>query len=216
MESPRLSIAAMGLVPLLLFALYAPFSGESDLWIAKYFYHNGQFENSYYLEWIYHYAIIPGWILALSGCALLFGKWRRIGLFIVLTLALGAGLIVHAALKDHWGRPRPKQTIEFGGTQAFRPFYKPNFFQQPEPSKSFPCGHCTMGFYFFTIMLLGIHFRNRVLFWSGFGLSILIGGALGYARIAQGGHYLSDVIASGLIMWLAAVCLYYLCIKKTC
>ena len=66
-------------------------------------------------------------------------------------MVVGAGFIVHTALKDHWGRPRPKQIIAFGGEQTFRPFYSPNFFHQPEPSKSFPCGHCTMGFYFFAV-----------------------------------------------------------------
>ena len=51
-------------------------------------------------------------------------------------MAIGVGLFTHILLKDHWGRPRPKQVTQFGGTQEFHPFYKPNFFDQPQPSRA--------------------------------------------------------------------------------
>lgn len=209
------------LLPLLFLAIFAPFSESLDLRISHYFFRDNQFANTDFLNFIYDYAIFPGWILAgigLSGfliASLLkdMQKYLRIFLFLVLTLGIGSGIIVHALLKDHWGRPRPKQTIEFGGNQPFQPFYQPNFTNQLEPAKSFSCGHCTMGFYFFSLMFVGIALKNRRYFWLGLIASFLLGGLLGYARIAQGGHFFSDVIISAIIMWWTSVIGFFF-IKK--
>ncbi len=232
MDSPQLSevkikkspsLLRAGLIfPLLFLALYAPWSGSIDLWISHQFYHGDQFESSPFLEIIYHYAIIPGWILAgMASIGLIFSsffsklrKHLRLLIFLILTLGIGSGIVVHAVLKENWGRPRPRQTTEFGGTQAFLPFYAPNLKEKPEPSKSFSCGHCTMGFYFFTLMLLGIYFRNQMVFWTGIILSLGLGGVLGYARIAQGGHFFSDVIVSAVVMWWTALILYFYLMKS--
>lgn len=209
---------------LLLFLIfYVPLSAYLDLKVTHYFYNKGLFQTNTFLESIYHYGIIPGWILA--GLATLgfilsffyqeFAKRRRDFLLIILTLALGSGLIGHALLKDHWGRPRPKQTIEFGGAQAFRPFYSPNLSEQPEPSKSFICGHCTMGFYFFSVFFLGLYHQKKALTYFGLIFALFLGGLLSYARVAQGGHFLSDIVMAALIMWWTALFLtYYLLIKK--
>ena len=122
----------------------------------------------------------------------------------LLTIIFGAGLIIDKSFKDHWGRPRPKQTIEFGGTQPFRPFYKPHFFN-PEPSKSFPSGHSSMGFYFFSLVFVGRRLGKRWLFQSATMLAIVLGALLCYTRMAQGGHYFSDVLMSAAIMWWTAL-----------
>src|SRR4051812_8492190 len=37
----------------------------------------------------------------------------RVAVFLLLSLALGPGLVVNAVLKDHWGRARPTQVTEF-------------------------------------------------------------------------------------------------------
>ena len=132
---------------------------------------------------------------------------RTHALALVLTIILGAGFITHTLLKDHWGRPRPKQVTEFGGSQPFRPFYSPNFFHQPHPSKSFPCGHCTMGFYFFALALVLKRLGYRKGYYFTFAFALVFGITLGISRMAQGGHFLSDVLAAGLIMWITA----YLC-----
>jgi membrane-associated PAP2 superfamily phosphatase len=221
-KNPLFLLKAGFIFPLILLALYAPWSGPLDLWVSHQFYHANGFENSAFLDAIYHYAIFPGWILAGVGIlGLLFSfvkinirKRLRIFLFLILTLGIGSGVIVHALLKDHWGRPRPRQTTEFGGTQPFSPFYQPNVNKQVELSKSFPCGHCTMGFYFFTLMFLGVAFRDKKLLWAGLLLAIGLGGLLGYARIAQGGHFFSDVLVSGIIMWCTALILYCYLIKN--
>lgn len=209
-------------LPLVALILLTPWSAEIDLGLSRWFYRDGRFQASDFLDWIFHYGLIPAWIVVGSAALVwifsyfircLF-PWRRICLYLILVLGIGSGLFVHALLKDHWGRPRPKQIVEFGGQQPFRPYYKPNFFQQLEPSRSFPCGHCSMGFYFFSLILLGRHYRSNALFYSGWILTIILGGLLSFARLAQGGHFFTDIFVSALVMWWTAVGLYYFLFKK--
>lgn len=200
------------LLPLLVLAVITPFTPMLDLGVARYFYAHGRFASTPFEDFIFNYAVYPAfavgflalgfWILAFFVPAL--KKWRSSCALLVLTLALGAGFIVHVVLKDHWGRPRPRQVIEFGGRQEFRPYYLPRFFHQPEPAKSFPCGHCTMGFYFFAVGLVcGRLGWRKAASWS-YCLALFLGILLGATRMAQGGHFLSDVLVSALIMWLSA------------
>lgn len=214
-------------LPILLMIMIAPFTPWLDLSIARYFYRIGgpdghQFVSNDFTYFMYEYGTIPAWItigiasiaFLLSYCFRRWQKWRSPALVLLLTIAIGAGFITHALLKEHWGRPRPKQVEEFGGMQPFRPFYQPNFNHQPEPSKSFVCGHCTMGFFFFALTLVGRRLEDKRLFWLGIGLAIVLGVALSLARMAQGGHFLSDTLMSALIMWLTALMCDWLIYSK--
>lgn len=211
-------------LPILLWLIFTPWSTELDLKASHFFYHEGAFVSHSFWNWLYIYGIWPAWIMtliALIGFALSFKKvyqaWRIPCLYILLTFGIGAGLIIHATLKDHWGRPRPKQVTEFGGLQPFRPYYEPNIRNQPEPSKSFACGHASMGYCFFALIFLGAIYRLYWLYWLGLILAWGLGLLLSIARIAQGGHFLSDTLASALIMWLTAWGLaYWLFAKKEC
>ncbi len=204
-------------VPLFILIALIPFSTRIDLDTSRLFYEGGAFQSNQLLDAIYLYGLFPAWIVVgaavisfiLSFLYPFFKKFRRLSLYLILTLVLGSGIIVHVALKDHWGRPRPKQTIEFGGSQSFRSFFEPNFLNQPEPAKSFPCGHCSMGFYFFTFIILGRRYRSSLFTMIGLLLSLFLGGLLSYARIAQGGHFFSDVLVSAFIMWWTAIIVYY-------
>ncbi|MBA3956884.1 MAG: phosphatase PAP2 family protein [Parachlamydiaceae bacterium] len=198
--------------PLFLFTLFAPFSAEMDLAVSRYFYVEGHFSSYPLFLFMYHYGYLIGNIVACAAAVVLVGsylvkrwkKWRSPALLLVLTMLVGAVVISHAIFKDNWGRPRPKQVEEFGGLQQFRPFYEPNF-SSPEPSKSFPCGHCTTGFFFFALALIGKRMGNTNLTAVGFVLAVVLGGLLSLTRIAQGGHFLSDTLASALIMWYTAL-----------
>lgn len=184
-----------------------------DLRIERSFFESngGKFHSDAFLEFVYDYGPLPAEIIAIGAVfGLFFKKWRKPALLLVLTMIIGAGALVHATFKDHWGRPRPRQVIEFGGKQEFRPFYSPNFFNQPENSKSFPCGHCSMGFYFFAFAALGIRYRKRGMFWLGLLTALILGGLLGWIRMAQGGHFFTDIFFSGLIMWMTVLVLDWL------
>lgn len=199
--------------PLLFVAALTPFTPFLDLTISDFFYQPSQsFQSNQFYDFLYHYGLIPAQLLfAISACILFLGcffkkwkKWHSPALVLTLSLLIGGGLIVHQLFKDHWGRPRPKQVIEFGGAQPFRPFYQPNFFNQPEPSKSFSCGHCTMGFYFFSLALVGRRLGYKKTFWVALALAFGLGFSLSLARIAQGGHFFSDTVVSAVVMWLSA------------
>lgn len=200
-------------LPIFVVALITPFTPWLDLSLSHHFYQgHGKFtENSFTYFW-YNYGVLLAQILGLLSALIYLLSFvikklrplRRPALVLILTMAIGAGFIVHTILKDHWGRPRPKQVIEFGGTQEYRPLWKPNFFLQPEPSKSFPCGHCTMGFYFFALIIVGKRLQKDYLIWLGILLSAVFGIALSYTRIAQGGHFFSDTLFTALVLWLTA------------
>ncbi len=124
---------------------------------------------------------------------------KRFTIIILLSLSIGPGLITNAIFKDNWGRPRPYQVIRDGA--EFRPVYRPDF--GASQNNSFPCGHATVGF-FLGIPLLVIGRRKCALITS------FIGGAfVGLVRFLQGGHYLTDIIFSGIIVWMVAEIIIY-------
>lgn len=207
-----LSISNWILYPVFTLLVFTPWSGQLDQRVTQFFFTDGHFISSALLDFIYQYGLYPAWIVVLGSLFIFiltffncyFKKWRQIALYFILILTIGSGLIIHVLLKDHWGRPRPKQVIEYGGQQPFRPYYLPKFTRQIEPSKSFPCGHCSMGFYFFGLALVGKLYKSRLIYYFGLTLAWGLGGMLSFVRIAQGGHFFSDVVVSGLIMWWTA------------
>lgn len=203
--------------PALFILLLTPFSAWLDLAITRFFYNIGNdpvehFVSSPLTELLFLIGPMPANLFALGAAFLLIGswifqslkKWRNPALVLLLSYAIGAGLIVNGILKEYWGRPRPKQVEEFGGTQSFRPYYSPNF-HQPQPSKSFPCGHCASGFYFFALGILGLRLNKSWLTMTGFALALIFGITLSLSRMAQGGHFLTDTLFAALIMWYTAL-----------
>ncbi len=187
---------------------------DLDLAISSQFFDGVAFQSTPFQLWLFTWGPIPSYIAAAIGIGLIFtSKWRKTGLLLFLTLALGSGLLVNGVLKPGWGRPRPRQVIEFGGSQPYRPFYHPNF-SPPERSLSFPCGHAAAGFYFFSLVAIGRRQRSRALFWLGWGLSLLLGLSLSYIRIAMGGHFFTDTIFSALTMGAVVWLLDYLIYRK--
>lgn len=126
---------------------------------------------------------------------------RQIALTTLATVALGTGLFVNGLGKDFTGRPRPRTIEEFGGHSQYR---APLQLGTPGVGKSFPCGHCSAGYAVGAVGLAVLAARPAlglgIIFASlGFGL------AMGAARMAAGAHFLSDVLWSGILTWLAAL-----------
>jgi membrane-associated PAP2 superfamily phosphatase len=166
-------------------------------------------------SFVYKYGVFAGVLLAAAALVVLTvsywspRRWfplRRPALYLVLVVALGPGLMVNLVLKDHFGRPRPRDVVELGGREPFLPVGVPGTDRQ---AKSFPCGHCSMGFYL-GVPYLVLRRRRRRAAWAFMGLGLAAGAALGLARMAAGGHFLSDVIASGGVVWLVALALHRL------
>ena len=132
--------------------------------------------------------------------------WRidaRVALFLLLALALGPGLLVNTVLKDHWGRARPSQVTEFGGTQHFTPALLPS--DQCARNCSFPGGHPAIGFSLVSFAFLVRAPRRRHLAVSA---AVAAGAVIGLARMAQGGHFLSDVVFAGFLVIATSWLLY--------
>lgn len=226
-ETSFFSRNAEWLIPLVFFIIIAPLTPGLDLGIERYFYSmesesGHRFVNNIYTHIIYHYGPWPTLIVSvLAGLGFCFSyissnqkHWRRPLLVITLTMAIGSGLLVHLVFKDHWGRPRPKQVIEFGGSHAFQPFYVPNLTLKIGREKSFPCGHCSMGYYFFGFALAARRLQSHRWFNRWLLFALVWGSILGICRMAQGGHFFSDVIAAGVIMWLTALFSEWLVYEK--
>jgi membrane-associated PAP2 superfamily phosphatase len=212
------------LYPTFLLLLITPFTPWLDLSIENHFYEQGNdpvthFVNSPFNNFVYNYlSYLAFAAVGIAGLAFLISfirnpHWRNHSLAIMLTMIIGAGLIVHVVLKEYWGRPRPRQIENYGGNQVYHPVWKPQL-NPPEPSKSFTCGHCTMGFFFFALYFVGLRTGNRYLKWGGLAAAIILGAMLGWARMAQGGHFFSDVIYSAYFMWIAALMMDWLVYSK--
>ncbi len=131
-------------------------------------------------------------------------KHRGLAMYLALVMAIGPGLLVNAMFKDHYGRPRPRDVQQLGGDKVFLPVLQPDFSQN---GKSFPSGHASMGFYW---MCLGVFCweRNRKWSWGLLVFGLAYGGLMGFGRIAQGGHWLSDILWAGGFVYLTSWILY--------
>lgn len=164
---------------------------------------------------VYEWGVLAGVLLAAAALVVLSLSywhprrllgWRKPALYLVLVCTIGPGLVVNVAFKDHFGRPRPREVVELGGTERFLPVWTPG----PDPqAKSFPCGHCSMGFYLSTPWLV-LKRRRRKTGLAFLAAGLVAGGALGAARMMAGGHFLSDVAWAGGMVWLVAIALYHL------
>lgn len=164
---------------------------------------------------IYRYGVLLGVLLAAAALVTFtlsywfparLLAWRRPALFLVLVAAVGPGLVINVGFKDHYGRPRPREVVELGGKEPFLPVWSPG--SDPQ-AKSFPCGHCAMGFYL-SVPWLVLKRRRRRAALAFLGAGLAWGAALGVARMAAGGHFLSDVVWAGGMVWLTALALYHL------
>ena len=161
----------------------------------------------------YRYGTYPPVILgAVGGAVFLFGRrlWpslderqlkllRLNGLFLALMLIIGPGLVVNLGLKSLVGRPRPLQCQEFDGQMAFR--HVGEIAAHKFPNSSFPSGHAAVAFFMMAPgFLVG---SNRPLARAAWILGgIFYGIAMGFTRVLQGGHFVSDVLWAGVIVYL--------------
>ncbi len=120
----------------------------------------------------------------------------RHALLMLLTLALGPGLLANTILKDNWGRPRPIEVTEFGGPLKFLPWWDP---RGPCPKNcSFIAGEPSGAFWTLAPAALTPP-QWRAL---AYGAALAFGTAIGLVRAGGGGHFFSDVVFAGVFMFL--------------
>lgn len=162
-------------------------------------------------QMLYNFGVMPAIAISFLGLIILMlgyfikrlTAYRKIALYLFLVLAIGNGLVVNGLFKDHWGRPRPAQIINYNGIQSFEPSL---CIDLNSTGKSFPCGHATMGFYFFAAGLLFKAGRKRN---AIFAFALVFGLAIGIARSSMGGHFITDTAWAAIMMWIVIKGLYY-------
>lgn len=135
---------------------------------------------------------------------------RTAALFFWLLLVVGPGLLANLGFKEYWGRPRPREVLQLGGTMQFHQPWQPG----PAPrNSSFPAGHPTAAFYMsspYFVLRKKRPLQGRLWLWGG----IIFGVLMGATRIIQGGHFLTDVIWSAGAVYLPAIILAELVLER--
>ncbi len=151
--------------------------------------------NWWWVEWI------NGWIPAVFRACLLialigwlvaqFGSrwqaWRLPLAFVVVAGVLGPGMVVNWGFKENWQRARPYQVENCGGPQKFS--RAAVISDQCNNHCSFVSGHVSCGVF---LISLGLVHRRRQRRWAAIGVAS--GLVIGFARMADVAHWLSDVL----------------------
>ena len=158
---------------------------------------------------LYDWGIYPAWILGGGGLVVWLASfvwlklepWRDTGLFYGLLLILGPGVLINGVLKPYWGRPRPNNVAALGGEREFLPVWE---WGQGQEESSFPSGHASTGFYLMAPAFVCYRRRPRLAL-AFLLLGIVSGTVMGLARMVAGGHFPSDVVWAGGIVYFVAL-----------
>lgn len=197
------------LILLIAFNIVYPHFDETFSWL--FFTPNiGFFLNTSWGEWIKHsiwWASCTAIFLSLLYIFIHFTflnnlNNRKKGIFVLLFLIIGPGLIVDWGLKNHWGRARPKSTVTFGGTALYSPPFSPS--QQCLRNCSFVSGHAAAGY---SCLVFGAFSQKRARWLLS---SLSLGFLFGLLRVFQGAHFLSDIIFAFFPLWFTRECMIHL------
>lgn len=218
-----LTLAALALAALVLFAAVP----RLDLVVSGWFYRQGQG------FWLSDQPIVEAvrygiWYLSVavfvfSIVALLFAAARRplLGVdvqeagFIFLLYLIGPVLMVNGLLKTYWGRARPVDVTEFGGTAGFTPPWLPT--DQCIDNCSFVSGEGSAATALALAFLVLAPDAWRLLSRRGFAVYALAGVVLPAAglalRVMTGRHFLSDTVFAMLLVLAIGLGLHRLLLK---
>jgi len=124
-------------------------------------------------------------------------RYRPVVVYLLAVAVTGPMFLVNSVFKDQWGRARPSQVEQFGGNSQFTRAAVPA--DQCAKNCSFVSGHASVGFFF---LALAFAWPRRRRLWLATGAALGLG--IGFIRILQGGHFLSDVVFSGIVVYLTA------------
>ena len=192
-------------------ALLMAFS-DVDIRISRLFFDHGFYlANQPWVRFLHHSVrgfIVVSMVLAV-GTYVINRRWtwnllnidgRKIT-YLFLVLILGAGLIVNVSLKDTFGRARPRDIAEFGGSEQFTPAFVIS--DACDTNCSFASGDTAGAFFVLAFILVAN--RKRAVSMAGVGFGVLVSAA----RIASGAHFFSDTVVSFFVMLIVADCLHY-------
>lgn len=198
--APQLDLAAAGL-------FYDPFDGFflKDQALVRFVYE--------FVPWLSRAVIAALLVFVLLAWTwqrrrVFFLAQRQAALFLLLVALVGPLLLVNGVFKEHWGRARPSQIEQFGGSKQFTRAAIPA--DQCAKNCSFVSGHASSGFFFLAPAFV---FATRRRMWLAIGTGAGLG--IGLVRMIQGGHFLSDVLFSGIVVYLTAWLLHALLFRES-
>lgn len=144
-------------------------------------------------------------IVVLKKGGVYFGIFDKRSLIFLLTFfILTSGIVVNMTLKEFSGRARPSKVVQFGGSQELTPPLL-KAYECDNHNCSFSSGHSSLAFGMGVFALLLPLYKNLIFF-----AALIYGGLVSVARVAQGGHFLSDTIFSFFVVIFSMQLLYYL------
>lgn len=148
------------------------------------------------------------WLLCRLRPAWVNTAWQHGAALSLVAALLGPGLLIEGVLKPYWQRPRPVQVVTFGGSHAYQPPFR--FCGDCRSHHSFVSSHAAAGFALANLGLAaGARWRRR---WLGIGL--LTGAVVGAGRLAQGGHFVSDIVFAFFAVWLTGQLVLWLSSRR--
>lgn len=159
--------------------------------------------------WIPFLIVVPAFVSMVGKivfprkCMLVSG---RASLFLILTLAIGPGLITNVILKEHWNRPRPVDVKAFAGTHDFVAWWDPR--GTCETNCAFVSGDSAGAFWTVAPAALAPpQIRAAV-----YSAAILFGVAMSFQRLSFGAHFFTDAFFAGfftfVVIWLCYALIY--------
>ncbi|MDP2737312.1 MAG: phosphatase PAP2 family protein [Pseudorhodobacter sp.] len=133
----------------------------------------------------------------------------RVWGFVAALYLLGPGLLVNALLKEHWGRARPADIVEFGGSAQFTPAWLPT--NQCVSNCSFVSGEgaAVVALAISVLVVLSqVAPQRRLLRRIAEALLagiVLLGAGM---RVTGGRHFLSDTLMAAVLVALIAALLW--------
>jgi lipid A 4'-phosphatase len=120
----------------------------------------------------------------------------RAALLLLVTIALGPGLVTNLILKDHWGRARPIDVQQFGGSARFTPWWDPR--GDCPNNCSFIAGEPSGAFWTLAPAALAPAPWQPL----AYAAVLAFGTGIGVLRIGAGAHFFTDVVFAGVFMYL--------------
>lgn len=119
-------------------------------------------------------------------------------IFLLITILLSAIVLNNVIFKSYWGRPRPVAVTEFNGALEFKPWWDPR--GKCPHNCSFFSGEGGTAFWTYAPAALVPPQYRAAAYVAATAFGIFTGGL----RITFGGHFATDVIASGVVSFIVA------------
>ncbi|HKA70281.1 MAG TPA: phosphatase PAP2 family protein [Xanthobacteraceae bacterium] len=120
----------------------------------------------------------------------------RAVVFLIATLIIGPGLIVNVTMKDYWPRSRPIDVPELGGSEKFVAWWDPR--GVCPKNCSFVAGESAGAFWTLAPAALAPPPWRPL----AYAAAVAFGVAVSALRIAFGGHFFTDTVFAGVLMFL--------------